>query len=76
MSIIYWRWEDHTIYNTSPDRCFNIYEPAQDGIFDIGVSGDGTWSKRGYSSSYGVVTALSTITGKALGGLGAAEFLS
>ena len=43
-----------------------FYEPADDGIFDIGVSGDGTWRKRGYSSSYGVVTALSTITGKAL----------
>ena len=46
------------------------YQPAQYGIFDIAVSGNGTWRKRGYSSSYGVVTALSTITGKALGGLG------
>ena len=43
-----------------------FYEPEQDGIFDIGVSGDGTWRKRGYSSSYGIVTALSTITGKVL----------
>ena len=41
-----------------------IYEPQQDSKFDIGVSGDGTWRKRGYSSSYGVVTPLSTITGK------------
>lgn len=43
-----------------------FYEPQEDGIFDIGVSGDGTWRKRGYSSSYGVVTALSTITGKVI----------
>ena len=41
-----------------------FYEQEEDGKFDIGVSGDGTWRKRGYSSSYGVVTALSTITGK------------
>ena len=39
-------------------------EPQEDGNFDIRVSGDGTQRKRGYSSSYGVVTALSTITGK------------
>ena len=44
----------------------SFYEPEQDGIFDIGVSGDVTWRKRGYSSSYGIVTALSTITGKVL----------
>ena len=43
-----------------------FYEPEKDGVFDIGISGDGTWRKRGYSSSYGVVTALSTVTGKAL----------
>ena len=41
-----------------------IYEPQEDGKFDIGVSGDGTWRERGYSSSYGVVTALCTIMGK------------
>ena len=43
-----------------------FYEPAEDGLYDIAVSDDGTWRKRGFSSSYGVVTALSTITGKAL----------
>lgn len=43
-----------------------FYEPEMHGIFDIGVSGDGTWRRRGYSSVYGVVTALSTVTGKAL----------
>ena len=43
-----------------------FYEPDEEGIYDIGVSGDGTWRKRGFSSSYGVVTVLSTITGKAL----------
>ena len=44
-----------------------FYEPETDGIFNIGVSGDGTWRRRGYSSAYGVVAALSTVTGKALG---------
>ena len=43
-----------------------FYEPAEDGFYDIAVSGGGTWRKRGFSSSYGVLTALSTITGKAL----------
>ena len=42
-----------------------FYEPEKDGVFDIGISGDGTWRKRGYSSSCGVVTALSSVTGKA-----------
>ena len=27
-----------------------FYEPAEDGLYDIGVSGDGTWRKRGFSS--------------------------
>ena len=44
----------------------DYYEPEKDGNFDVAVSGDGTWRKRGYSSSFGVVTALSTVTGKAL----------
>ena len=44
-----------------------FYEPQDDGKFDIAVSRYGTWRKRGYSSSYGVVTALSTITGNVLG---------
>ena len=43
-----------------------FYEPGEDGVFDIGVSGDGTWRRRGYSSAYGVVTAISTVTGKVL----------
>lgn len=28
-----------------------FYEPDEDGVFDIGISGDGTWRRRGYSSS-------------------------
>ena len=47
-------------------RSRKFYEPAEDGLYDIAVSGDGTLKKRGISSSYGVVTALSTITGNAL----------
>ena len=44
----------------------DYYEPEKDGIFDVAVSGDGTWRKRDYSSSFGVVTALSTVPVKAL----------
>ena len=40
------------------------YEPAHDGIFDIGFSADSTRRKRGHSSSYGIVTDLPIITGK------------
>ena len=42
-----------------------FYEPEDDGIHNIGVSGDGSW-RRGYLSTYGVVTALSTVTGEVL----------
>lgn len=43
-----------------------FYEPNEDGVFDIGISGDGTWRRRGYSSMFGMVTAMSTVTGKAI----------
>ena len=48
------------------DEVKAFYEPERDGVYDIAVSGDGTWRRRGFSSSYGVVTALSTVIGKAL----------
>lgn len=41
-------------------------EPEEDGIHNVGISADGTWRKRGFSSAYGVVTALSLLTGKAV----------
>ena len=28
-----------------------FHEPDEGGVFDIGISGDGTWRRRGYSSS-------------------------
>ena len=43
-----------------------FYELEQDGVCNIGISGDGTWRKRGFPSCYGVVTAMPTVTGKAL----------
>ena len=43
-----------------------FYEPEEDGVYDVGISGDGTWRRRGYSSSYGVVTGMSLVTGKVL----------
>ena len=42
------------------------YDENDDGMVDIAVSGDGTWRKRGYTSLYGVVAALSVVTGKVL----------
>ena len=43
-----------------------FYEPEEDGFYNVGISADGTWRKRGFSSSFGVVTALSLLTGKAV----------
>ena len=41
-------------------------EPEEDRIYNVGISADGTWRKRGFSSAFGVVTALSLLTGKAI----------
>ena len=41
-------------------------ENGEDEICDIGVSCDGTWQKRGYSSLNGIVTVISIDTGKAI----------
>ncbi|CAB4003900.1 Hypothetical predicted protein [Paramuricea clavata] len=38
--------------NNASDEQF--YEVEEDGNYDIGISADGTWRQRGYSSSYGV----------------------
>ena len=38
----------------------------EDEVCDTAVSCDGTWQRRGYSSLYGVVTAISIETGKCL----------
>ena len=48
------------------DEVKAFYEPEQDDVYNFGISGDGTWRRRGFSSCYGVVTAMSTVTGKAL----------
>ena len=47
------------------DDAKRFYEPEEDGVFHIGISGDGTW-RRGCSSLYGIVTAISTVTGKVI----------
>ena len=41
-----------------------FYESEDDGIYDVAVSGDGTWRKRGFKSSTGIVTAISLVTWK------------
>lgn len=43
-----------------------LYVPNEEDLYDIAVSGAGTWRKRGYSSTYGGVTVMSTVTGKDL----------
>ena len=43
-----------------------FYEVEEDGKYNIGISADETWRRRGYSSSYGVVAGLSLVTGKVL----------
>ena len=43
-----------------------FYELEEDGFYIVGISADGTWRKRGFSSLFGVVTALSLLTGKAV----------
>ena len=48
------------------DEVKTYYDAEEDGVYNIAISGDGTWRRRGFSSSYGVVTAMSTVTGQAL----------
>lgn len=48
------------------DELKEFYVPNEDGLYDVALSGYGTWRKRGYSLTYGVVTVMSTITGKLL----------
>ena len=43
-----------------------FYEAEEDEKYDIGISADGTWRRRGYSSSYGVVSGMSLVTAKVL----------
>ena len=46
------------------DDIRHLYNENPDGTVDIGVSGDGTWRKRGFSSFHGVGTAVSVTSGK------------
>lgn len=48
------------------DEVKTFYEPKEDEIYNIAISGDETWKRRGFSSCYGVVTAMPTVTGKDL----------
>lgn len=43
-----------------------FYELEDDGIYNIGVFGDGIWRRRGYSFVYGVVIVLLIVIGKVL----------
>ncbi|XP_062518896.1 uncharacterized protein LOC134194016 [Corticium candelabrum] len=46
------------------DDIRHFHEENVDGTISIGVSGDGTWRKRGYSSFHGVGTVISIVSGK------------
>ena len=50
---------------TAAKEVKEFYEEDDD-IYDIGVSGDGTWRRRGFKSTTGVVSAISVVTGKVL----------
>ena len=43
-----------------------FYEEGEDNITAIAVSSDGTWRRRDFKSSSGIVTAMSLVTGKVL----------
>ena len=64
--ILYFRSVAKVSMSKAAGKIKEFYETVEDGFYDIAVSGDGTCWRRGLSSSYGVVTALSTITSKAL----------
>ena len=40
----------------------HYYEPEDDFVYDIGISADGTWRRRGFSSAYGVISDISLIS--------------
>lgn len=46
------------------DEVRHFYATSEDSTYDIGVSGDGTWRKRGYTSFNGVTSLISVISGK------------
>lgn len=50
---------------TAVEETKQFYEPEENEIHNIGISADGTWQERGYSS-YGVVTAMTLTTGKVI----------
>ena len=48
------------------DEVKAFYETEQDDVYNIGISGHGTWRRKRFSSCYNAATAKSTVTGKAL----------
>ena len=51
---------------TAVSQMKELYEEGEDGNVTIAVSGDGTWRKRGYSSSIDITSVLSLAHGKVL----------
>ena len=52
--------------NNASQPTKQFYEVEEDGKYEIGISADGTWQRREYSSSYGVVSGILLVTGKVL----------
>ena len=52
--------------NSVAEEVKHYYEPKDDSVYDIGISVDGTWRRRGFSSAYGVVSGISLIRSKVL----------
>lgn len=43
-----------------------FYELDEDGVFDIGILGDGIWRRKGYLFIFGIVIVMSTVIGKVI----------
>ena len=43
-----------------------FYEVSDDSIHNVAISCDGSWRRRGYASAFGIVSAMSIVTGKVL----------
>ena len=52
------------VAETSMNNAVNEFKKGSANILDMGVTVDGTWQRRGYSSMNGVVVAISVVNGK------------
>ena len=56
---------DEKSMEKAADEVKTLYEPEQDDVYNIGISGKKTWRRRDLFFSAGVVIAISTVISKA-----------